>query len=142
MPTGLPRFHLAMPVHDLDSARAFYGDLLGCPEGRSAATWVDFDLFGHQFVAHLDPDATAAPRISNAVDGDDVPVPHFGVLLDPGAWRTLAERLRAAGTAFVIEPHTRFAGEVGEQSTMFLLDPSGNALEFKAFADDSQVFAR
>jgi uncharacterized protein len=136
-----PRFHLAMPVHDLAAARSFYGDLLGCPEGRSADTWVDFDLYGHQFVAHLDDDA--APRaVTNPVDGHDVPVPHFGVLLSPTQWHDLADRLRAAGTAFVIEPHTRFAGQVGEQSTMFLLDPSGNALEFKAFADDSQVFAR
>jgi extradiol dioxygenase family protein len=136
-----PRFHLAMPVHDLDAARAFYGGLLGCPEGRSSEHWVDFDLFGHQFVAHLD--TTPRPStITNAVDGDDVPVPHFGALLRPDEWQALADRLVAAGTRFVIEPHTRFAGEVGEQSTMFLLDPSGNALEFKAFADDSQVFAR
>ena len=136
----LARFHLAMPVHDLAAARSFYGELLGCPEGRSADHWVDFDLFGHQFVAHLAP--AAAPRITNPVDGDEVPVPHFGVLLSPADWHALASRLQAAGTTFVIEPHTRFAGEVGEQSTMFLLDPSGNALEFKAFADDSQVFAR
>jgi len=136
----LARFHLAMPVHDLAAARSFYGELLGCPEGRSAEHWVDFDLFGHQFVAHLSP--TATPRITNPVDGDEVPVPHFGVLLSPADWQALASRLRDAGTIFVIEPHTRFAGETGEQSTMFLLDPSGNALEFKAFADDSQVFAR
>jgi extradiol dioxygenase family protein len=140
-----PRFHLAMPVHDLGAARDFYGRLLGCPEGRSADTWVDFDLYGHQFVAHLDPahpdPADTGSTLANAVDGDHVPVPHFGVLLTPDAWRSLAERLTAAGTTFVIEPHTRFAGQVGEQSTMFLLDPSGNALEFKAFADDSQVFA-
>ena len=136
-----PRFHLAMPVHDLTAARAFYGELLGCPEGRAADTWVDFDLYGHQFVAHLDP-AHRPSTLSNPVDGNDVPVPHFGVLLTPDEWRILAERLVAAGTRFVIEPHTRFAGQVGEQSTMFLLDPSGNALEFKAFADDSQVFAR
>ena len=135
-----PRFHLAMPVHDLAAARAFYGELLGCPEGRSAEHWVDFDLYGHQFVAHLSSAAT--PRATNDVDGDAVPVPHFGVLLAPDQWDTLAERLRDAGTEFVIEPHTRFVGEVGEQSTMFLLDPSGNALEFKAFADDSHVFAR
>ena len=142
----LARFHLAVPVHDLAAARRFYGDLLGCREGRSAERWVDFDLFGHQFVAHLDrdaePGATSRVALTNPVDGDDVPVPHFGVLLTPTEWHELAERLRAAGTTFVIEPHTRFAGEVGEQSTMFLLDPSGNALEFKAFADDSQVFAR
>jgi extradiol dioxygenase family protein len=129
-----------MPVHDLAAARSFYGELLGCPEGRSAEHWVDFDLFGHQFVAHLAQ--TATPRITNPDDGDEVPVPHFGVLLSPADWQALASRLRDAGTIFVIEPHTRFAGETGEQSTMFLLDPSGNALEFKAFADDSQVFAR
>ena len=131
-----------MPVHDLGAARGFYGGLLGCPEGRSASTWVDFDLFGHQFVAHLDTSGATSDRITNPVDGDDVPVPHFGVLLDPVAWRALADHLVDEGVEFVIEPHTRFAGEVGEQSTMFLLDPSGNALEFKAFADDAQVFAR
>lgn len=133
-----------MPVHDLSEARAFYGRLLGCPEGRSAPTWVDFDLYGHQFVAHLDRRLAGRPgdRIENPVDGHDVPVPHFGVLLAPDDWATLATKLTAAGVDFVIEPHTRFAGEVGEQSTMFLLDPSGNALEFKSFADDSQVFAR
>lgn len=138
---GRPRFHLAVPVHDLAAARAFYGELLGCPEGRSSDTWVDFDLYGHQFVAHLDRARRQPPAITNPVDGDDVPVPHFGVLLRPEAWRDLADRLVAAETDFVIDPHVRFAGEVGEQSTMFLLDPSGNALEFKAFADDSQVFA-
>jgi extradiol dioxygenase family protein len=137
-----PRFHLAMPVHDLTAAREFYGLVLGCAEGRSAETWVDFDLFGHQFVAHLDRSGETGNVITNPVDGDDVPVPHFGVLLTPAQWNDLADRLRAAGTVFVIEPHTRFPGEVGEQSTMFLLDPSGNALEFKSFADDSQVFAR
>lgn len=137
-----PRFHLAMPVHDLSAAREFYGGLLGCREGRSADAWVDFDLYGHQFVAHLDNGAAPRAVVTNPVDGDDVPVPHFGVLLSPASWHDLADRLRSAGTAFVIEPHTRFAGQAGEQSTMFLLDPSGNALEFKAFADDSQVFAR
>lgn len=137
-----PRFHLAVPVHDLAAARAFYGETLGCPEGRSAEHWVDFDLYGHQLVAHLDHSGASAIRLTNAVDGDDVPVPHFGVLLDPPTWHELAERLGAAGVEFVIAPHTRFAGEVGEQSTMFFLDPSGNALEFKAFADDGQVFAR
>lgn len=137
-----PRFHLAIPVDDLAAARRFYGATLGCPEGRSADTWVDFDLHGHQLVAHLAPAATSADRHSNPVDGHDVPVPHFGLLLEPTAWHELADRLRTAGTTFVVEPHTRFAGEVGEQSTMFLLDPAGNALEFKSFADDSQVFAR
>lgn len=131
-----------MPVHDLSAARAFYGDLLGCREGRSSDSWVDFDLYGHQFVAHLDHAGMPGTALTNQVDGDDVPVPHFGVLLSPEEWDDLATRLRAAGTPFVIEPHTRFVGEVGEQSTMFLLDPSGNALEFKAFADDDQVFAR
>lgn len=139
---NVPRFHLAMPVHDLDEARRFYGELLGCDEGRSAERWVDFDLYGHQFVAHLDDAHPGRSSTSNPVDGDDVPIPHFGVLLEPAAWRKLAERLVAARTDFIIEPHTRFAGEVGEQSTMFLLDPSGNALEFKSFADDAQVFAR
>jgi uncharacterized protein len=141
-PEPRPRFHLAVPVHDLAAARAFYGELLGCPEGRSADTWVDFDLFGHQLVAHLDTAATAGVALTNPVDGDAVPVPHFGVLLTPAGWQQLADRLRTADTTFVIEPHTRFAGEIGEQSTMFLLDPSGNALEFKAFADDTHVFAR
>ncbi len=137
----LPRFHLAMPVDDLAAARRFYGQVLGCAEGRSSDSWVDFDLYGHQFVAHLDR-GRHARRISNPVDGDDVPVPHFGLLLAPESWAALADRLRAAGVEFVIEPHTRFAGQVGEQSTMFLLDPAGNALEFKSFADDAQVFAR
>lgn len=136
-----PRFHLAMPVHDLGAARAFYGELLGCPEGRSASTWVDFDLYGHQFVAHLSPAADPAATVTNPVDGDDVPVPHFGVLLSQCDWDELAARLTAAAVDFVIEPHVRFVGEPGEQSTMFLLDPSGNALEFKAFVDDGQVFA-
>lgn len=135
-----PRFHLAFPVHDLAAARRFYGEVLGCDEGRSDVHWVDFDLYGHQIVAHLAE--RAGERVVNPVDGDDVPVPHFGVLLEPAAWRTLAERLRDAGVEFVIEPHTRFAGEPGEQSTMFVLDPSGNALEFKAFEHDDQVFAR
>ncbi len=137
----VPRFHLAVPVDDLDAARGFYGGVLGCAEGRSADTWVDFDLFGHQLVVHLDPDHRPSTT-TNPVDGDDVPVPHFGALLDPVTWGDLAERLVAAGTTFVIEPHTRFAGEAGEQSTMFLRDPAGNALEFKSFADDRQVFAR
>ena len=137
--TDRPRFHLAFPVHDLAEARRFYGGVLGCPEGRSSDEWVDFDLHGHQIVAHLAPDA--GPRAHNEVDGDHVPVPHFGLLLTPAAWAELADRATNAGVEFVIEPHTRFAGEVGEQSTMFFLDPSDNALEFKAFADDSQVFA-
>lgn len=135
-----PRFHLAFPVRDLSEARAFYGDLLGCPEGRASDDWVDFDFHGHQIVAHLTAGQDAVA--TNAVDGEAVPVRHFGVILGPDAWRVLADRLTAAGTAFLIAPQTRFKGEAGEQSTMFFLDPSGNALEFKAFADDAQVFAR
>ena len=138
--TGLNPFHLAFPVTSLEAARAFYGELLGCPEGRSAEDWVDFDFFGHQLVAHRAPDTARVHH--NAVDGDAVPVPHFGVVLDMDAWQALADRLREAGTDFVIEPHVRFAGQPGEQATMFLLDPCGNALEFKAFADRGQLFAR
>ena len=137
----VPLFHLAFPVHDLVAARAFYGDLLGCPEGRSSDAWVDFDFYGHQVVAHLAPDE-AGHRGTSQVDGDDVPVRHFGAILPMDAWQALAERLRTAGTRFVIEPHVRFKGEVGEQATMFFLDPSGNALEFKSFADMSRVFAK
>ena len=136
-----PLFHLAFPVDDLDAARAFYGGLLGCPEGRSSDRWIDFDLRGHQIVAHLAPDAVRA-RASNAVDGEDVPVPHFGLVLGMREWRALAERLEAAGTDFVIAPTVRFAGEPGEQATMFLLDPAGNALEFKAMADPAKLFAK
>ncbi|MDQ1027021.1 extradiol dioxygenase family protein [Streptomyces umbrinus] len=135
----IPRFHLAVPVDDLAAARRFYGDVLGLEQGRSAATWVDWNLHGHQFVTHLAPER--AQRIHNPVDGHDVPVPHFGLVLTVEAFQEFAERLRAAGTEFVIEPYVRFAGQKGEQWTMFLLDPAGNALEFKAFADDSQVFA-
>jgi extradiol dioxygenase family protein len=135
-----PRFHLAFPVDDLAAARHFYGELLGCPEGRSADHWVDFDLYGHQIVAHLVEQR--AERAHNPVDGDEVPVPHFGLLLRPPQWQHLADRLRTAGIEFVIEPHTRFAGLPGEQSTMFVLDPAGNALEFKAFQDDAHVFGR
>jgi extradiol dioxygenase family protein len=134
-----PRFHLAFPVRDLAEARAFYGGLLGCPEGRSAADWVDFDFHGHQIVAHLAPEIAGAA--TSLVDGEAVPVRHFGVILEPDAWQALADRLVAAGTRFLIEPQTRFAGQPGEQRTMFFHDPSGNALEFKAFADDGQVFA-
>ena len=134
-------FHLAFPVDDLAAARAFYGGLLGCPEGRSSDRWIDFDLRGHQIVAHLAPDAVRA-RASNAVDGEDVPVPHFGLVLGMDDWRDLAERLKAAGTRFVIEPGIRFEGEPGEQATMFLLDPAGNALEFKAMAEPAKLFAK
>jgi len=134
-------FHIAFPVHDLAAARAFYGDLMGCPEGRSSAGWIDFDLYGHQIVAHLDPARQAHDPIRNPVDGHDVPVPHFGVILDRADWDDLAALMRAAGTPFVIEPYVRFEGEVGEQATMFFLDPSGNALEFKSFASDDMIFA-
>jgi extradiol dioxygenase family protein len=136
-----PAFHLAFPVRDLDEARRFYGGLLGCPEGRSSDEWVDFNLQGHQIVAHLAPQECAQVATS-AVDGHGVPVRHFGLILEMDAWQVLADKLRAAGTRFIIEPYIRFKGEVGEQATMFFLDPSGNALEFKAFADMSQVFAR
>ncbi len=137
----LPPFHLAFPVHDLAAARGFYGDALGCPEGRSSSRWVDFDFFGHQLVAHL-VDRELAVGDHNPVDGQQVPVPHFGVVLAWEAWHALADRLRRGGAAFVVEPGIRFEGETGEQATMFLLDPSGNALEFKAFQDPSQLFAR
>lgn len=139
-----PRFHLAFPVRDLAEARAFYGDLLGCAEGRSADDWVDFDFHGHQIVAHLvkaDDDGPGGKSPTNRVDGEAVPVRHFGVILELDAWRALADRLTAAGTRFLIEPQVRFKGEPGEQATLFFLDPSGNALEFKAFADDAMVFA-
>jgi extradiol dioxygenase family protein len=136
-----PPFHLAFPVDDLGAARRFYGDLLGCPEGRSSDRWIDFDLHGHQIVAHLAPDA-APRRASNPVDGEDVPVPHFGLVLAMDEWKALAERLRSAAVTFVIEPTIRFEGQAGEQATMFLLDPAGNALEFKAMADPANLFAK
>ena len=137
---SLPPFHLAFPVDDLAAARRFYGGLLGCPEGRSAGQWVDFDLFGHQIVAHLAPDAVRK-RATNPVDGDDVPVPHFGLVLPMDEWKALAEKLQGEGVEFVIEPTVRFKGQPGEQATMFLLDPAGNALEFKAMADPARLFA-
>jgi extradiol dioxygenase family protein len=137
----LPPFHLAFPVTSLAKARAFYGELLGCPEGRSSADWVDFDFHGHQIVAHLAPGEARAVA-AHEVDGDAVPVRHFGLVLSMDAWQALADRLRAAGTRFVIEPHIRFRGQPGEQATMFLLDPCGNALEFKAFADPARLFAK
>jgi len=136
----LEPFHLAIPVHDLSAARRFYGELLECAEGRSSAEWVDFNFFGHQLVAHLDP--RREPRHHNKVDGKDVPVPHFGIVLAWDDWHALAQKLRDARVRFEIEPGVRFRGEVGEQATMFLFDPSGNALEFKAFADPSRLFAR
>jgi len=134
-------FHLAFTVHDLDAARVFYGAVLGCPEGRSAETWIDFDLYGHQIVAHLNRDLAVAD-LRNPVDGHDVPVPHFGLVLEMGQWEALAERLTAAGVDFLVEPQVRFKGQPGEQATLFFLDPSGNALEFKAFAEDAALFAR
>ncbi len=133
-------FHLAFPVHDLNAARDFYGRVMGCPEGRSSDEWIDFNLYGHQIVTHLS--ASAHGIITNPVDGHDVPVPHFGVVLTMEQWQALADRLRAAGTHFAIPPTVRFKGQVGEQATMFFYDPSGNALEFKALKDDSQLFAK
>jgi extradiol dioxygenase family protein len=138
--TKLTPFHIAFPVDDLAAAREFYGGIMGCPEGRSSDTWVDFDLYGHQIVAHLAPRGTAVKH-SNPVDAHDVPVPHFGVVLQMEDWRALAARLKAAGVKFEIAPYIRFEGQVGEQATMFFYDPAGNALEFKAFADFSQIFA-
>jgi hypothetical protein len=140
-PALLSPFHLAFPVHDLGAARAFYGDLLGCSEGRSSDEWIDFNFYGHQIVAHLAPEATGIAQ-TNAVDGHGVPVRHFGIVLPMGEWQALADRLRAGGTAFVIDPYVRFAGEPGEQATMFFLDPSGNAIEVKAFSDIGRLFAR
>ena len=136
----LPPFHLAFPVHDLDAARAFYGGLLGCPEGRSAPEWIDFDFYGHQIVAHL-AQGMEPRRHSNAVDGHNVPVPHFGAVLPMDEWRALAERLKAADTSFVIPPNIRFEGLPGEQATMFFLDPSGNAIEIKSMRDPAKLFA-
>ncbi|MBL8862901.1 MAG: VOC family protein [Planctomycetes bacterium] len=134
-------FHLAFPVRDLESTRAFYGAVLGCPEGRSAARWVDFDLCGHQLSAHLAPEA-CRPEATNEVDGDGVPVRHFGLVLGWERWHELAERLAGQGITFHLAPRIRFRGEVGEQATFFLVDPSGNALEFKAFRDPTRLFAR
>lgn len=136
----MTRFHLAFPVTDLAAARGFYSGVLGCAEGRSSLDWIDFDFYGHQLVAHRV--ATMPPRAYNPVDGDAVPVPHFGLVLAWPVWEALAERVHAAGIDFTIAPHIRFAGHVGEQATMFFYDPSGNALEFKAFRDIGQLFAR
>ncbi len=140
----LQPFHLAIPVHDLAAARRCYGERFGCAEGRSSDEWVDFDFFGHQLVAHLDParHGFTPPALRNEVDGHDVPVPHFGIVLEWNAWQALAERLRQRGTEFVIAPGIRFAGQVGEQATFFLYDESGNALEFKTFRDPSRLFAK
>jgi extradiol dioxygenase family protein len=136
--SSLPPFHLAFPVQDLEATRQFYTRILGCRTGRSSETWIDFDLYGHQIVAHLAP---AGAQMHNPVDGRQVPVPHFGLVLAWENWQCLAERLKRAGMEFVIEPCIRFAGQSGEQATMFFLDPSGNALEFKAFRDPTQLFA-
>ena len=138
---SLPPFHLAFPVDDLAAARRFYGSVLGCPEGRSADEWIDFDLYGHQIVAHLAPEE-ARIRATNPVDGEDVPVPHFGIVLPMEEWKALATRVEAAGIDFVIPPGIRFEGEPGEQATMFFLDPAGNALEFKAMSDPAKLFAK
>jgi extradiol dioxygenase family protein len=135
-----PPFHLAFPVNDLVEARRFYGELLGCPEGRSSDRWVDFNFFGHQIVAHLSDDAASAA--SNQVDGDAVPVRHFGVVLQMSEWRAIAKRLKDAHAKFIIKPHVRFTGQKGEQATLFVLDPSGNALEFKAFRNMDQLFEK
>lgn len=137
----LPPFHLAFPVDDLGAARRFYGGLLGCPEGRSSEEWIDFDLHGHQIVAHLAPEAVRK-RATNPVDGDDVPVPHFGIVLPMDQWKAMAQRLEGADVEFVIEPTIRFEGQPGEQATMFFLDPAGNALEFKAMANPANLFAK
>lgn len=134
-------FHLAFPVDDLNAARKFYGEILECEEGRSSERWIDFNLFGHQIVAHLAP-GFVRPRAANEVDTDNVPIPHFGIVLSMAEWQVLADRLTAKNVEFIIKPKIRFAGEVGEQATMFFLDPSGNALEFKGFADFSNVFAK
>lgn len=139
MTATLTPFHIAFPVRDLAEARRFYGELLGCPEGRSSETWIDFDLYGHQIVAHHKPGAAAEVH-ANPVDGHDVPVPHFGVVLTMPQWQALAAKLQAAGVAFLIEPYIRFKGQPGEQATMFFLDPSGNALEFKAFRHMDMLF--
>lgn len=140
---GLSPFHLAIPVHDLPAARRFYGEVFGLEEGRSDTKWVDFNFYGHQLVIHEHAKTADQEHArSNPVDGHDVPVPHFGVVLEWGQWEALAERLKSYGTPFVIEPYIRFKGQVGEQATMFLLDPCGNALEFKAFKDIGQLFAK
>lgn len=139
---ALSPFHLAFPVHDLDAARRFYGEVLGCAEGRSSDHWIDFDFFGHQIVAHLSEKAEAAKPISNAVDGHEVPVPHFGVVLSMDEWQAMADRLTAMNFEFVIDPYIRFKGQPGEQGTLFFRDPSGNAIEMKGFADRSSLFAR
>jgi len=140
-PALMSPFHLAFPVHDLALARQFYGQTLGCPEGRSSEEWIDFNFHGHQIVAHLAPQETGLAQ-RNAVDGHGVPVRHFGIVLPMAQWQAMSERLKAKGIEFIIEPYIRFAGQPGEQATMFFLDPSGNALEIKAFADIGMLFAK
>ena len=140
-PAPMPPFHLAFPVRDLAEARRFYGELLGCPEGRSSPEWIDFNFYGHQIVAHLAPEECNFSAVS-AVDGHGVPVRHFGVVLSMAQWHDMADKLRAAGTEFVIEPYVRFKGQVGEQATMFFRDPSSNAIEIKAFANLDSLFAK
>jgi extradiol dioxygenase family protein len=137
---SMPPFHLAFPITDLEATRAFYAGVLGCPVGREDTRWIDFDFFGHQISAHLVDDASSVA--SNEVDGDDVPVRHFGLVLPWDAWEAMAERLRERGVPFLIEPRIRFAGQVGEQGTFFVRDPSGNAIELKSFRDPSRLFAR
>ena len=139
---AMPPFHLAFPVHDIAVARQFYGELLGCPEGRSSNEWVDFNFYGHQIVAHLAPEECNRRGSSSKVDDHDVPVRHFGAVLNLAQWQQLADKLTAAGTKFVIEPYIRFKGEPGEQATMFFMDPSGNAIEIKAFANLDSLFAK
>ena len=139
MQKTMPPFHLAFPVTDLEATRSFFTDILGCSLGRTAPRWIDIDFFGHQITAHL---VDEIPEVAtNPVDGNKVPARHFGAILDMASWKALSERLQAAETDFLIEPHIRFEGEVGEQATMFFYDPSGNALEFKAFGDEEQIFA-
>jgi hypothetical protein len=140
-PGSLSPFHVAFPVHDLVLARSFYGETLGCPEGRSSDDWVDFNFYGHQIVAHLAPEEPHQVR-SNTVDNHGVPVRHFGIVLPMADWEAFAGRLRAKGLRFLVEPYIRFKGQPGEQATMFFLDPSGNALEIKAFADITKLFAK
>ena len=140
--SNLRPFHLAFPVHELEAARAFWGGVMGCPEGRSSDEWVDFDFYGHQIVAHLVPGVDKANEAVNAVDGHGVPVPHFGIVLTLEDWQDLADRLKAAGTEFVIKPYVRFKGQPGQQATMFFRDPSGNAIEMKALADLEKLFAK
>ncbi|HEX8758129.1 MAG TPA: VOC family protein [Steroidobacteraceae bacterium] len=140
-PGPLSPFHVAFPVHDLRAARDFYGETLGCPEGRSSEEWVDFNFYGHQIVAHLAPDETRQVQ-RNTVDSHGVPVRHFGIVLPMAEWEALSARLRAKGVRFIVEPYIRFQGQPGEQATMFFLDPSGNALEVKAFSDITRLFAR